>query len=266
MKSVGVSDDFHDPRSEDRAPKMRRPWCHGQRSYCQKMRGFSLVKCALVVSLCVSLFVPFVWYHSETELSLHQKQFIRSNNNGKKIMATRTYDAVETAILRLRAVGINFVAIDFDLTIIDSHTGGRWGGTADELATHVRPEFKQLLPALMHNQIHVAVCTFSPQTATIHRVLETIVGPDQVGRIPIRGNDRSWSYNGEGSKAGKQAHMASSVEELEQNGAVEITRATSVLIDDDPSNIRAALKNGVRGVWFNPEKPYHLFRDLKDLS
>ena len=30
----------------------------------------------------------------------------------------------------------------------------------------------------------------------------------------IRGGDRSWKYEGEGSKKGKQAHMSSAVEEI----------------------------------------------------
>lgn len=180
-------------------------------------------------------------------------------------MATRTYDAVETAIMRLRAVGINFVAVDFDFTTIDLHTGGRWAGTAEELSGHVRPEFKQLIPALLRSQICVAVVTFSHQTNMIQRVLEMVIGPEHASRIPIRGNDKSWSYNGQGSKDGKQAHMASAVEELEQDGEVEITRATSLLIDDDRKNVEYALRNGVRAIWFNPEKPYLLFREIRDL-
>ena len=180
--------------------------------------------------------------------------------------ATRTYNAVESSIVRLKALEINFVAVDFDQTIIDVHTGGRWSGTPEELVPHVRPEFKQLLPALLHNQICVAVVTFSPQTSMIQRILESVVGPEHIGRIPIRGGDKTWTYNGEGSKHGKQAHMASAVEELEQDGSIRISRATTVLIDDDVNNIRHALRNGTRGVWLNPDKPHRLFKDLKELQ
>lgn len=180
--------------------------------------------------------------------------------------ASRTYNAVEMSIVRLKTLEINFVAVDFDKTIIDVHTGGRWNGTPEELVPHVRPEFKQLLPALLANQICVAIVTFSPQTKMIQRILESIVGPDHIGRIPIRGGDKSWTYNGQGSKHGKQAHMASAVEELEHDDSIRITRETTVLIDDDVNNIRHALRNGVRGVWLNPDKPHHLFRELKDLK
>ena len=206
--------------------------------------------------------VPYIrygwhWYHHMPHHTTLDRQ---------AIMATRTVSAIEASVRRLQALHINFVGVDFDQTIIDIHTGGRWNGTPDELVTHVRPEFKQLLPALLHNQISVAVVTFSPQTKLIQHVLETIVGPEQAARIPIRGGDKTWTYSGAGSKAGKQAHMASAVEELEQDGSIHITRGSAVLIDDDVNNIRHSLKNGVRGVWLNPSKPHHLFRDLKNLE
>ena len=179
---------------------------------------------------------------------------------------TRVACAVDTSIQRLKALDINFVAVDFDRTINDVHTCGRWNGTAEELAMHIRPEFQQLLPALLANDIHVAIVTFSPQVKMVKQVLETLMGPDLVARIPIRGDDKSWTYNGKGSKKGKQPYMASAVEELEQNDNIRITRATSVLIDDDIRNIEYAVHNGVRAVWLNPKKPHHLFRDLKDLQ
>ena len=35
-------------------------------------------------------------------------------------------------INQLREAGINFLAVDFDMTLIDRHTEGRWSGTASE--------------------------------------------------------------------------------------------------------------------------------------
>jgi hypothetical protein len=35
-----------------------------------------------------------------------------------------------------------------------------------------------------------------------------------------------------------------------------------VLIDDDPKNIRIALGDGTRAVWFNVDKPHHLLQEL----
>ena len=135
--------------------------------------------------------------------------------------------------------------------------------------------------ALQHN-IHVAIVTFSRQINLVKGVLEAIVGVEQASKIPIRGGDRSWKYEGVGSQDGKQAHMASAVEELEQQqhrqrpppsssggdnvvGGLEITKSTTLLIDDDKRNIRTALEDGVRAIWFNPDKPHRLLRELTEL-
>lgn len=99
----------------------------------------------------------------------------------------------------------------------------------------------------------------------ITQILENVVGLDHAARIPVRGSDRSWTYSGLGSRDGKQAYIASAVEELEQLGDVSISKQTTVLIDDDKKNIRIALKDGVRAVWFNPDKPHHLLKDLQRL-
>ena len=53
--------------------------------------------------------------------------------------------AIEKAVNRIQEVNINFLAIDFDQTFIDIHTGGVWQGTLDELVVHVRPEFRDLV-------------------------------------------------------------------------------------------------------------------------
>lgn len=181
-------------------------------------------------------------------------------------MATRSLTAIEAAVQRIQQVNINFLAIDFDQTFIDIHTGGVWQGTLEELKEHVRPEFRDLVAAAMQTgTIHIAIVTFSAQPALIKNVLEGVLGLELAERIPVRGGDRSWKYEGVGSKDGKQAHMASAVEELEQSGDVEISKSTTLLIDDDKRNIRIAMENGVRAVWFCPSKPHHLLRDLAKL-
>ncbi|KAL3917044.1 MAG: hypothetical protein SGILL_004898, partial [Bacillariaceae sp.] len=136
--------------------------------------------------------------------------------------------AIPTAIHNLKSLQINFVALDFDQTILKVHTGGRWPGTEKELLEHVRPVFWELIPELQLAGIEVAVVTFSRQISLVRGVLDAIMttaerhGVLQLpnpakpsGRIPIRGNDHSWKYTGKGSQRGKQPHMASAVEELE---------------------------------------------------
>lgn len=69
---------------------------------------------------------------------------------------------------------------------------------------------------------------------------------------------------------GKQAHMVSAIQELELLlllfGNLQITKSTSVLIDDDPDNIQIAKDNGVRAVWLDPDHPDTLFSDLCELT
>jgi 2-hydroxy-3-keto-5-methylthiopentenyl-1-phosphate phosphatase len=172
---------------------------------------------------------------------------------------------IDSSIKRLQEVGVNFLAVDFDMTILSVHTGGRWDKSAEELIQHIRPEFDQLLNACVANDIKIAVVTYTAQVTLVRAVLENILGPEQASRIPVRGADRSWSYQGVGSQERKLGHIASAVEELEQSGEVEITKNTTLLIDDDRKNIRCALEDGVRAIWFNPDKPHHLLRDLTKL-
>lgn len=64
---------------------------------------------------------------------------------------------------KLAQAGIKLLAIDFDLTLVSTHTGGVWSKGAEHLAQHVRPSMKQLILTAMMDGIHVAIVTFSPQ-------------------------------------------------------------------------------------------------------
>lgn len=172
-----------------------------------------------------------------------------------------------SALSKLKEIGVSFLALDFDQTILDIHTGGAWKGTIEELFPHVRPVFAQLIQAASDDpDMQLAVCTFSVQTRVVRGVLDHIVGIQASHQIPIRGGDRSWQYQGGGSMAGKQPHMASAVEELEHlNTDIKISKQTTVLIDDDPKNIRYAFGDGTRAIWFNPKKPHHLLQNIMRL-
>ncbi|KAL9184166.1 hypothetical protein ACHAXT_002252 [Thalassiosira profunda] len=164
----------------------------------------------------------------------------------------------------LSALGINFLALDFDQTMIDVHTGGRWKETVSELAVHLRPVFLSLVPAAARRNMRIAVVTFSPQTKHIREVLE-LAFPEIAELIPIRGNDRTWTYEGNGMRMGKQEHMASAAEELMAKpalGVTDVRKDTTLLIDDDPRNIKKSLKDGTRAVWFNPRDPERLLDDI----
>jgi len=166
------------------------------------------------------------------------------------------------AVSRLADMNINFMALDFDLTIIDEHTGGRWKGTSKELTEHVRPLFKTLIETAMSHSIHVAVVTFSGQTRIISEVLKTTF-PNASVDIPVRG--------GYDDVNGKQNHLALATEDIKKLTAkstgtpAAISGATTVLIDDDGRNIRIAQKNGFHAVHFNPDEPLDLLQMIVDL-
>ena len=69
-----------------------------------------------------------------------------------------------------------------------------------------------------------------------------------------------------GKKVGKQAHMASAAEELSQKHKKQITRASTLLIDDEVDNIARALDAQVRAVRFDPDNPHLIGTDLFNLE
>ena len=104
----------------------------------------------------------------------------------------------------------------------------------------MRPLFLHLVPAATRQNIWVATVTFSPQTKYIREVLEYAF-PDMAEIVPIWGNDQMWSYVGNGMRMEKQEHMASAAEELMTKpalGVTDVRKNTTLLIDDDPRNIK----------------------------
>ena len=168
-------------------------------------------------------------------------------------------------ISQLKAAGINFLAVDFDMTLIDRHTEGRWSGTASELLRHVRPEMRQLLRDALDAQMFVAIVTLSPQTSLIREVTRLLF-PKDFQLIIIRGNDGNWFYGGQGSSRGKQPHIASAVEELSHAHAAQISRRSTLLIDDDAQNINDALVNGVNAILYAPHDASCLQRGVAALG
>ena len=134
------------------------------------------------------------------------------------------------AILKLKQLQINFVAIDFDKTLVDVHTCGRWTDNSTVLATKLRPLFKCFVPMALDNKLCVAIVTFSGQTTLIQEVLRTTF-PNHHEQIVLRARDNSWGNMG-GSRDGKQNYMASAAIELEKNYSadnLDITRNSSKL-------------------------------------
>ena len=154
----------------------------------------------------------------------------------------------------LKMKGINFVCIDFDQTIVDVHTAGQWRYPAGDLENHMRPFFRCFIPLLLNNNLLVSVVTFSGQVGVISDVLKRAF-PEFYEDIPIRGTDGSWEYVGKGNKTGKQQHIASAATELKNSRGADITKASTLLLDDDEKNIRFALEDNTKAIWFDPDNP-----------
>ncbi|CAM9990390.1 unnamed protein product [Hapterophycus canaliculatus] len=60
--------------------------------------------------------------------------------------------------------------------------------------------------------------------------------------------------------------MASAAEELTQTHAASITRASTLLVDDDVNNVKIALSEGVKSVWCNPKDPTTMIKELLGLG
>mmetsp|Transcript_18629 Transcript_18629/g.18721 ORF Transcript_18629/g.18721 Transcript_18629/m.18721 type:complete len:192 (+) Transcript_18629:233-808(+) len=169
--------------------------------------------------------------------------------------------SVDLIVQNLKLHNVNLLALDFDLTIINIHTGGRWAGTVPELCTKIRPFFRYLIPAAMNSDIFVAIVTFSPQTNAIREVLISSF-PEYAEKIPIRGNDGTWEYRGKGNTEGKQSYIASVVEELERIHNIKFRRATTLLIDDDRDNIQHAIQSNTLAVHCDPKNPDRMINTL----
>jgi FMN phosphatase YigB (HAD superfamily) len=160
--------------------------------------------------------------------------------------------------------GILLAAFDFDATILDFHTGGQWEGNKRDLVRHVRPEFKCYISLCLDKGIRVAVVTFSTQTRMIAKVLQEAIPHSRVEDIVVfGGNDFVKGYSD-----GKQSQLFLAMEHFNKLQApsrgrvVPITPSVTVLVDDDPENIRVANNDGFKTIQFHPDNPKTLHTSL----
>jgi hypothetical protein len=164
----------------------------------------------------------------------------------------------ERAARHIKRQNIKLLALDFDLTVIDQHTGGRWKGTSDELSKHVRPEIQCLLNSAFNQNIDAAIVTFSTQIDLIGNVTGQIF-PGQ--HIPV--------YGWYAAKDGKQAHLVKAIDDINAaNGNKNISNDTTFLIDDDKRNIKKARKDGYHTVRYDPEadNPMSLVESIVNMN
>jgi hypothetical protein len=99
-------------------------------------------------------------------------------------------------------VNIELIAFDFDLTMIDVHTGGHWNGDAQELALHIRPETRCLVVEALERGLHVAIASFSRQDGLISQVLDEGIAEASNYKIFVSGG------NNKSEETGKQVRAS----------------------------------------------------------
>lgn len=156
----------------------------------------------------------------------------------------------------LRTTTVRLICIDFDMTLIDTHTGGSWDGTAAQLATHARPMVLALIEEAVAADISVSIVTFSTQATLLYNVLSIVLPREVVGELILRTADPTapWSpVHGIPTRAsGKLHHVASSWEAAGLGDAQRCEWSSVMLVDDDKTNVDRAAEWGARTAWFMP--------------
>jgi hypothetical protein len=164
-------------------------------------------------------------------------------------LAERDQGSISCATMmeKVETHSIQLVAMDFDKTIVDLHTGGRWKRGIQPLVRHVRPSFRCLIRHCRTLGIPVAVTTFSRQTQLIARVLQVALQDEAL--LPVFGGD-TWV---EGYTKGKQSQLYLALEHFNREQHFTdtvITPGGTLLIDDDPENIRVAVQDGYHTILY----------------
>ena len=168
----------------------------------------------------------------------------------------------------LVSLGIRLVAIDFDNTLVDVHTEGKWTDSSDKLVKHVRPGLKEMMEvALKRGQLRVAIVTQSSQTDLIRKVLKKSF-KGEASKIIIRGQDKTWEKIDGVPRGGKQQHIASVKQELQDKYNMKLEPKEVLLIDDDSYNTGVAMCFGVNSLTFDGdgslELVYQVGQEKKD--
>ena len=179
------------------------------------------------------------------------------------------YTSLLTHLFQMYVEQIRLVALDFDMTLVDIHTGGQWRGSASALQSHVRQEMTCLIRACHQYGIYVAIATFSTQIDLLRTVVQNSVrqSPQQQYHgdstssassrvIPVYGgNDRVAPYwHGKQSQLVLARQYFDNHRRQQKNGETALLSPYEVvLVDDDERNIAIAQKDGYRTIWYDPE-------------
>jgi hypothetical protein len=163
------------------------------------------------------------------------------------------------------SVDLKLLALDFDLTIVDLHTGGSWQEDADSLSHHLRPEMVCLIQEAIQSGIFFAVTSFSQQIDLIREVItDGIIAKSKTKAPPTISIQGGTNYS---DPKGKKIQLEKAITEiLELEGTRGITPRKTLLIDDDKNNIRLARRDGYQSLWFDPDHPLSTLHTMLELT
>lgn len=169
----------------------------------------------------------------------------------------------------LSRIGIKLICIDFDDTLLGIHTGGKWQQSAVELCAHVRPFFLSFIRVAYEAGICVSIVSFSPQVDLIRQVLEITFGDALASHLIVRCDDPSWKVETVAlnefvsllyarsplliDRKCKLPYVISASTEASRWSENTLQNMHTLLIDDDPHNVKIANDHGILSIYFDPE-------------
>nr|KAG5693033.1 hypothetical protein BaRGS_005657 [Batillaria attramentaria]KAG5707023.1 hypothetical protein BaRGS_019628 [Batillaria attramentaria] len=153
---------------------------------------------------------------------------------------------LDAFVAKLIKKNIKLLALDFDLTILDIHTYGKWDGPVEKLVPHVRPCMRDLIEMAQSKGVFVCIVTFHRQMDLIQellRVANKVIVQVNTPEILAQMEDEKETFvpTAVAEGLGKEVHIKNVVRQLRDSQNVTISPKEILLLDDDEKNVRSAV-------------------------
>lgn len=196
----------------------------------------------------------------------------------KRRASIRDKDALESFVVALKENGIKLLALSFDLTFINIHTGGSYHEGIDQLATHVRNCMRDLVETAVNYNMYVSIVTFNRQPTVIKNLLFKILPKKVASQVYIQANTPEFVMNQNILAAhqgaaktkdiseirGKEDHIDAVVDEIYQRHRDHIEPGQIILMDTYEDTIRIAKASGHYAFEILENIDYTSFFDFKE--